>query len=124
MSARELTSKTTSELGNGDYSFCVINYANCDMVGHTGVIDAAVRAVETVDSCLGDLLAYLQQNNWCSLIIADHGNAEQMVDYKTGKPHTAHTTHPVPAVLATLAANHPFSDTYVLNDGSLCVVVL
>lgn len=99
MSARELTEMVIEKLGAKEYSLLVLNYANCDMVGHTGVLDAAVKAVETVDSCLGTLLETLKSQGWYALIIADHGNAEQMINYEDNSPHTAHTTYPVPVVM-------------------------
>ena len=77
----------------------VLNFANLDMVGHTGVMEAAVKAVEAVDACLGKVVQGVREAGGCLLVIADHGNAEQMIDYDTGKPHTAHTSNPVPAVL-------------------------
>ena len=69
------------------------------MVGHTGSLDAAVKAIETVDECVGKVVEAVLAQNGTLLITADHGNAEQMVDYKTGEPHTAHTTNPVPLIL-------------------------
>jgi 2,3-bisphosphoglycerate-independent phosphoglycerate mutase len=81
------------------FDLIIVNFANCDMVGHTGVIEAAIKAVEVVDASLGRILEVLKNKNGKALIIADHGNAEQMIDYATGNPHTAHTTYPVPAIL-------------------------
>jgi 2,3-bisphosphoglycerate-independent phosphoglycerate mutase len=81
---------------NGDYSFVLVNYANPDMVGHTGVMDAAVKAVEAVDRCLERVARAVLERDGHLLITADHGNCEQMVDPETGEPHTAHTTNPVP----------------------------
>lgn len=69
------------------------------MVGHTGSLEAAIKAIETVDECLGKVVEEVEKQNGVLLITADHGNAEQMVDYKTGEPHTAHTTNPVPFIL-------------------------
>ncbi|MCB0354266.1 MAG: 2,3-bisphosphoglycerate-independent phosphoglycerate mutase [Bdellovibrionales bacterium] len=99
------------------FGFIVVNFANCDMVGHTGVFDAAVKAVETVDACLGEILETLQECGGQALIIADHGNAEQMIDYDTGLPHTAHTTYPVPVVLFA-----PGLKKTLRPSGSLCDV--
>ncbi|MGI6357957.1 MAG: 2,3-bisphosphoglycerate-independent phosphoglycerate mutase [Bacillota bacterium] len=82
-----------------DYDLVVVNFANLDMVGHTGVLDAAIRAVETVDACVGQLEQALRQLAGAMLVTADHGNAEQMVDLVTGEPHTAHTANPVPCLL-------------------------
>ena len=98
MSAREVTERFVEAIEGGDFGFAVINFANPDMVGHTGSIPAAVKAVETVDECLGRVVAAVDEQGGVSLITADHGNAEQMID-EDGKPHTAHTTNPVPLVL-------------------------
>ncbi len=81
------------------YDLIVVNFANPDMVGHTGVLEAAVKAVETVDRCLGEILDTLKSKDGQAIIIADHGNCEQMIDYETGAPHTAHTMFPVPVIL-------------------------
>ncbi len=77
----------------------MVNYANTDMVGHTGDMAAAVKAVEAVDACMGRLAAAVARAGGALLITADHGNAEQMLDRETGEPHTAHTTNPVPFIL-------------------------
>jgi 2,3-bisphosphoglycerate-independent phosphoglycerate mutase len=77
----------------------VLNFANADMVGHTGVIEAAVKAVETVDTCLGRVIEVVRGRGGTVLVTADHGNADQMIDYETGGPHTFHTMHPVPLLL-------------------------
>ncbi|MFS8573121.1 MAG: 2,3-bisphosphoglycerate-independent phosphoglycerate mutase, partial [Clostridia bacterium] len=78
-----------------------INFANCDRVGHTGVFEAAVKAVETVDQCVGQVVEAVREMGGAALVTADHGNADQMVDYDTGGPHTYHTTHPVPCILVS-----------------------
>jgi 2,3-bisphosphoglycerate-independent phosphoglycerate mutase len=98
MSAGEVTDRFVQQVEGGDFGFAVVNFANPDMVGHTGSIPAAVRAVETVDECLGRVVVAVEQQGGVSLVTADHGNAEQMIDDQ-GKPHTAHTTNPVPLVL-------------------------
>ena len=98
MSAREVARRFAEEIGNG-YGFGVVNFANPDMVGHTGVIPAAVRAVETVDSCLEEVVDAIARAGGVSLITADHGNAEQMLEEDGQSPHTAHTTNPVPLIL-------------------------
>jgi 2,3-bisphosphoglycerate-independent phosphoglycerate mutase len=98
MSASEVTRRFIEEIGNG-YRFAVVNYANPDMVGHTGVIPAVVEAVETVDTCLGEIVAAVDGLGGACLITADHGNAEQMLEADGRSPHTAHTTNPVPFVL-------------------------
>ena len=84
------------------YDVIILNFANCDMVGHTGVLDAAIKAVETVDECIGRIVEEVRRVEGVILITADHGNAEQMIDYTTGDPHTAHTTNPVPLIIAGL----------------------
>ena len=103
MSAREVTDRFVAAIESGEFGFAVLNFANPDMVGHTGSIPAAVRAVETVDSCLGRVLAAVEEQDGVSLVTADHGNAEQMLE-PNGKPHTAHTSNPVPFVLTDTSA--------------------
>jgi 2,3-bisphosphoglycerate-independent phosphoglycerate mutase len=100
MSAHELTDEAVRRLADDTYGFFVLNYANADMVGHTGVIEAAVRAVETVDQCLGRLMEAVRSRSGTVIVTADHGNADQMIDYATGGPHTAHTMNPVPVLVA------------------------
>ena len=100
MSAEEVTGRLIAAIETGVFDFIVVNYANPDMVGHTGIMAAAVEAVETVDRCLGRLMAAIGKTTGALLITADHGNAESMADAGTGQPHTAHTTHLVPVVLA------------------------
>ena len=97
MSAFEVTDEVIGRLESGKYDVIILNYANCDMVGHTGVFEAAVKAVETVDQCVGRMVAKIQELGGAALITADHGNADQMWD-EEGKPFTAHTTNPVPFV--------------------------
>ncbi len=97
MSAREVARRFAAEVGEG-YGFAVLNFANPDMVGHTGAIPAVVEAVETVDSCLDDVLAAVARAGGACLVTADHGNAEQMLEADGVSPHTAHTTNPVPLV--------------------------
>ncbi len=104
MSARAVTDEVERRLAGPTYQFFVLNFANADMVGHTGVISAAVRAVETVDQCLGRTLDSVHRRGGMLLVTADHGNADQMIDYATGGPHTAHTLHPVPIVLVGAGA--------------------
>src|SRR5258708_26334953 len=99
MSAVEVTDKLVEAIGAGRFDVIVVNYANTDMVGHSGDIAAAVKAVEAVDRCLGRLAEAVEQAGGALLITADHGNAEQMRDPETGEPHTAHTTNPVPVLL-------------------------
>jgi 2,3-bisphosphoglycerate-independent phosphoglycerate mutase len=97
MSAAEVAGRFVDALGKDGYGFAVVNFANPDMVGHTGSIQAAVKAVETVDECLGNVVDAVEEQGGVSLITADHGNAEQMLA-EDGSPHTAHTSNPVPLV--------------------------
>ncbi len=99
MSAPEVTDKVVEAIKSGKFDVVVLNYANTDMVGHTGLIDAAVHAVETVDRSLGRLAEAVEAAGGTLVITADHGNAEMMRDPKTGEPHTAHTTNPVPFIV-------------------------
>jgi 2,3-bisphosphoglycerate-independent phosphoglycerate mutase len=99
MSAREVTDRFAGELDRDGYAFAVVNFANPDMVGHTGSIPATVKAVETVDACLGEVVAAVEREGGVSLITADHGNAEQMFEADGVSPHTAHTTNPVPLIV-------------------------
>ena len=99
MSAHEVTDQLVAAIETGRFDLVVVNYANGDMVGHTGILAAAVKAAETVDQCLGRLEAAVKRIGGCLLITADHGNLEQMRDPETGQPHTAHTMNPVPFVL-------------------------
>ncbi len=98
MSAYELTDNLISALRSNQYKLIVCNFANTDMVGHTGKLDAAIKAVEAVDSCLGKIHKVASETETEILITADHGNAEQMLDSNTQKSHTAHTTNPVPLI--------------------------
>src|SRR5690606_5033642 len=98
MSAYEVTDTAVRELASGEYRLLVLNFANCDMVGHTGVFEAAVKAVETVDACVGRVLEAVRQAGGEAIVTADHGNADQMIDYETGGPHTFHTLHKVPCI--------------------------
>ncbi|MGO4171471.1 2,3-bisphosphoglycerate-independent phosphoglycerate mutase [Bosea sp. TAF32] len=99
MSAPELTARAVEAIDSGRYDLVVLNFANPDMVGHTGVLAAAIKAVETVDAGLGAIAEAVQRQGGALLVTADHGNAELMVDPQTGKPHTAHTTNVVPLML-------------------------
>jgi 2,3-bisphosphoglycerate-independent phosphoglycerate mutase len=100
MSAPALTEKAVAAIDSGKYDLIVLNFANPDMVGHTGSLDAAIRAVETVDAGLGRIADALARQGGALLVTADHGNCEMMRDPETGGPHTAHTTNPVPVLLA------------------------
>jgi 2,3-bisphosphoglycerate-independent phosphoglycerate mutase len=100
MSAPEVTDKLVASVGSGKYDLIICNFANPDMVGHTGVMEAAVAAVECVDECLGRLRLAVEKAGGVLVVTADHGNVEQMKDPKTGEPHTAHTVLDVPIVVA------------------------
>lgn len=102
MSAYEVTDKLVDVIKKSAYDVIILNLANCDMVGHTGMLNAAMKAVETVDECIGRIVEEVKRVNGTILITADHGNAEQMIDYETGDPHTAHTTNLVPLVAVGL----------------------
>lgn len=99
MSAYLVTEAVVERVRSGKYSLIILNYANPDMVGHTGIYEAAVKAVEAVDACVGRVVEAVLAQGGAVLLIADHGNAEKMIDLETGQPHTAHTTNPVPFVL-------------------------
>ncbi len=105
MSAYEVTQKVLKVIENEQYDCIVLNYANPDMVGHTGSLKAAIKAIETVDECVGKVVELIEKKQANMLVTADHGNAEQMVDYHTGEPHTAHTTNLVPLILVTANEN-------------------
>jgi 2,3-bisphosphoglycerate-independent phosphoglycerate mutase len=100
MSAREVTDKLVKAIASRRYGFILVNFANPDMVGHTGLLDAAVKAVKVVDECVGRLWKAASAAGMAMLVTADHGNCEMMVDPQTGEPHTAHTLGPVPFILA------------------------
>jgi 2,3-bisphosphoglycerate-independent phosphoglycerate mutase len=100
MSAPELTEKAVAAINSGKYDLIILNFANPDMVGHTGILTAAVKAVETVDTGLGRIATAVSAAGGALLVTADHGNCETMRDAETGEPHTAHTLNPVPVLLA------------------------
>ena len=99
MSAYEVTDKVVQEILSRKYDFILLNYANPDMVGHTGILEAAIKAIEAVDTCVGRVVEAVQKAGGIAMITADHGNAEMMVDYNTGEAFTAHTTDLVPFLL-------------------------
>jgi 2,3-bisphosphoglycerate-independent phosphoglycerate mutase len=99
MSAAEVTERFVGEIAREPYAFAVVNFANPDMVGHTGSIEATVKAVETVDACLGKVAEAVERKGGVALVTADHGNAEQMREADGVSPHTAHTTNPVPLIV-------------------------
>ena len=98
MSAYEVCDKVVAAIEEKKYDTIILNFANCDMVGHTGVIEAAVKAVEAVDDCIGKVISALDKVGGVAIITADHGNAEKMAD-ENGNVYTAHTTNPVPVVI-------------------------
>ena len=114
MSAHEVAQRFVEEVETGDYAFAVVNFANPDMVGHTGSIPAVVKAVETADECLGVVVDAVARQGGVSLITADHGNAEQMLEQDGKSPHTAHTSNPVPLIVTdpevTLRATGELAD--------------
>jgi 2,3-bisphosphoglycerate-independent phosphoglycerate mutase len=101
MSAPELIRRAVEAIGSSQYELIVLNFANPDMVGHTGVLEAAIKAVETVDRGLGEIERAIRAAGGSLLVTADHGNCEMMRDPLTGQPHTAHTTNPVPIFLVS-----------------------
>lgn len=98
MSAVEVTDEAVARINSKKYDVIILNFANCDMVGHTGIFDAAKSAVETVDKCVGRVVEAIKAQDGVAFITADHGNAEQMIDYESGGPFTAHTTNVVPLI--------------------------
>jgi len=115
MSAFELADSTVAKIKEAKYDVIIINFANCDMVGHTGVFDAAKKAVETVDSCLGRVVEAIMEAGGVALVTADHGNSEKMID-DDGGPHTAHTTFPVPFILVDKKFNGRLRENGILAD--------
>lgn len=117
MSAPEIADRLAEAIRSQEHDVVICNFANADMVGHTGDLKAAVRAVETVDRCLGQVLEAVSEVNGAAIVTADHGNAEQMIHYETGEPHTAHTTNEVPFFLV-----YPDFTGAIRDGGSLCDV--
>ena len=111
MSAYELRDAIIPELNKGEVDFVCLNFANGDMVGHTGVMEAAIKACEAVDECVKDVVTAAVENDYSVLIIADHGNCETMMN-PDGSPHTSHTTNPVPMILVD-------KDIKAIKDGVL-----
>ncbi len=112
MSAYEVTDEVLKRLDSDEYDAIILNFANPDMVGHTGVLEAAIKAIEAVDTCLGKIVDKILEKEGTVFITADHGNSEQMIDYETGVPFTAHTTDPVPFVYVS-------KDSKELRDGGV-----
>ena len=117
MSAPEVSERLNAAIKSDKYDVIVINFANPDMVGHTGVIEAAIKAVEKVDECVGTAVEAVKSVDGVLFICADHGNAEKMIDYETGEPHTAHTTNPVPFILVN------YGDVKLREGGCLADIV-
>src|SRR5579864_7579610 len=116
MSAAGIADNVVKAVEKGDFDAIVMNFANADMVGHSGKLEAAIKAVETVDECLGRIRQALQPRGGAWIITADHGNAETMIDPVTGGPHTYHTTNPVPLIIATDDGNVPLAPGGSLRD--------
>jgi 2,3-bisphosphoglycerate-independent phosphoglycerate mutase len=115
MSAQGIAENVVKAAGDSAFDVVIVNFANADMVGHSGKIPPTVEAVETVDTCLGEIYKAVRSRGGAMLITADHGNAEQMIDPATGGPHTAHTTNPVPFIVISEEAQR-FT---LRQDGSL-----
>ena len=111
MSAPKVCEKMVEAIKSGKYDVIITNFANPDMVGHTGIVEAAVKAVETIDECVGKVVDAIKEVDGQMFICADHGNAEQLIDYETGEPYTAHTTNPVPFILVN------YDPAYTLREG-------
>ncbi len=114
MSAYEVTDEVIKRIRSGKYDVIFLNFANMDMVGHTGILEAAVKAVETVDDCVGRIVTALKEAEGVALVTSDHGNAEQMENPMTGEPHTAHTSNPVKCIYAGNG------EVKALKNGKLC----
>ena len=118
MSAAGVCDETIRRIDSGQYDLLVVNFANADMVGHTGVLAAATKAVEVVDACVGRILEAVKRKKGVALVLADHGNAEQMIDPATGGPHTAHTVYPVEIIIV----DDRFKGHTLRSDGRLADV--
>ena len=116
MSAPAVCEKLTDAIRSGKYDVIIVNFANPDMVGHTGVENAAVKAIEAVDECVGKAVEAIKEVDGVMFICADHGNAEQLIDYKTGEPWTAHTTNPVPFILVNAGEGYGLREGGCLAD--------
>ena len=116
MSAYEVCDKLVDAIKSDKYDVIIINFANPDMVGHTGVEAATIKAVEVVDECVGRAVDALKEVDGQMFICADHGNCEQLVDYETGEPFTAHTTNPVPFILVNADPSYTLRENGCLAD--------
>lgn len=119
MSAPELGDKVVEALDKEYLDMAVINFANPDMVGHSGDIGAAMKACEAVDTCLGKLITSVKGRGGALIVTADHGNCEQMWDDEFDQPHTAHTLNRVPVLLADFNGHHNVDSNYKIQDGKL-----
>jgi 2,3-bisphosphoglycerate-independent phosphoglycerate mutase len=118
MSAPEVCDKLVDAIKSDKYDVIIINFANPDMVGHTGIESAVIKAVQTVDACVGRAVEAIKEVDGAMFICADHGNAEQLIDEKSGEPFTAHTTNPVPFILVN------YDSSYTLKEnGRLCDII-
>ena len=116
MSVYTVCDELSKAIVDGDYDVIICNFANPDMVGHTGVLPAAIKAIEAIDECVGEVVNFVEQVGGQMFITADHGNAEQLIDYETGEPHTAHTTNPVPFILVNAEPGVKLAEGGVLAD--------
>ncbi len=116
MSAYTVCDELCKAITSDKYDVIICNFANPDMVGHTGVIDSAVKAIEVIDECVGEVVNFIKEVDGQMFICADHGNAEQLVDYETGDPFTAHTTNPVPFILVNADEKYTLAEDGCLAD--------
>ncbi len=116
MSAYTVCDEVCKAITGGKYDVIITNFANPDMVGHTGVMEAAVKAIEVIDECVGEVVEFIKEVDGQLFICADHGNAEQLIDYETGEPYTAHTTNPVPFILVNADPKYTLRENGVLAD--------
>ena len=118
MSAYPVADEVVKAIDSGKYDLVVVNFANGDMVGHTGNLQAAIKAIEAVDACVGKIMDAVNRQHGAAVVTADHGNAEQMIDPTTNGPHTAHTTYPVELILV----DDRFKSRKLREDGRLADV--
>lgn len=116
MSAYTVCDEVCKAITSGEYDVIITNFANPDMVGHTGVLESAVKAIEVIDECVGEVVEFIKEVDGQLFICADHGNAEQLIDYETGEPFTAHTTNPVPFILVNADPAYKLREGGVLAD--------
>ena len=116
MSAYTVCDKLCEAITSKEYDAIICNFANPDMVGHTGVMDATVEAIEVIDKCVGEVVEFVKQVDGQLFICADHGNAEQLVDYETGEAFTSHTTNPVPFILVNADPKYRLRENGCLAD--------